>query len=769
MTTAVYQATVEELEALLSPRVVSRSLQEGLNLVGKTPQTVAFEDLEEILKAQVYRQLQVALPATEAKARIQDILERVKVLSDEAAKQTAVDQLVSQQAEVLLDLKAKLKPYNLYFEWSEVQKLRALIQLLEVEQEEGREAPKLITDALEQLKVVEQKLEDQLVLQAKELAELEATFESVQALGGAKVRRLENLISQIRESQHSRQLATAEVERSRKLSLDLRKLMESSVMVDIADDSEGLLNVESEADELLSIDTEGLAPEVTEKLLALDVENERHQLASYTKSYKNLLAYRPDLESRFSDLKNKLDSRTSVAEELPKLEQSLKAAQTMELAGLKQELNAILAALDTMPAVDSEELRQAVQIAFGMSETALPSLEDMQHIRSLYTLAQNRQKELAEQKEADQAAVERRQSQEESLQASLADSLEKYKDRATFKTEYEAFASAYQKLDGSDDAWERDEALETALAQEAKLLDAIMERSGDEQERSSAELKGYLRDLQKLPLSPAMAPDAGSLQENLKQHLRSESVDSGFIAEVAQRLASLKAQVEENFTLELTKLEQTAESSSAHAFKRTLESARAALQDGIYPDLEALSLELSESLEQRRTEQLNDLRMLETEIKQYQGMSTSTINEVSRFIDDARQSLERGEIVGDFNPAWLLLEQLRQDAEQRSSNFIPRLDAALADYRMVAKLNTDEVEAVGRTLNHLDSQRDALDKISENLRGHLEAALSDAEDSLVSLKEQFEATKAIAGQLVDSSSVLDDLFGAFDTPSKETT
>src|SRR5690606_10008001 len=120
-------------------------------------------------------------------------------------------------------------PFNLYFEWPEVQKLRAQIQLLEAEHEAGRESQALGEDAEVQLELVMQKLEDQLVLQARELGELREALEDVRSLGGPKVRRLETFVHQISSAQDSRHLAPAEIERARRLARDLRKLMESSV------------------------------------------------------------------------------------------------------------------------------------------------------------------------------------------------------------------------------------------------------------------------------------------------------------------------------------------------------------------------------------------------------------------------------------------------------------------------------------------------------------------------------------------------------------
>src|SRR5690606_25254431 len=129
----------------------------------------------------------------------------------------------------LAELRENLKPFNLYFEWPEVQKLRAQLQLLEDEADAGGEVASVLSEARDQLALLRQKLEDQLVLQAGELAELEEALERLSTLGGPRVRRLESLISRIRKAQEQRVLMPAEIDQARLLSVDLRKLLESSV------------------------------------------------------------------------------------------------------------------------------------------------------------------------------------------------------------------------------------------------------------------------------------------------------------------------------------------------------------------------------------------------------------------------------------------------------------------------------------------------------------------------------------------------------------
>src|SRR5690606_19322011 len=130
------------------PRVVSRSLKEGLRQHGRSPETADLATIEQILKVQVYRQLQVSMPVTAAKTAVSDIVERLRQVSGQPGSGSGSNSRgLASQAELLERLQVALRPFNLYFEWPEVQKLRAQIQLLETEHESGREAYALGQDA----------------------------------------------------------------------------------------------------------------------------------------------------------------------------------------------------------------------------------------------------------------------------------------------------------------------------------------------------------------------------------------------------------------------------------------------------------------------------------------------------------------------------------------------------------------------------------------------------------------------------------------------
>jgi len=376
VTNAAYQVLIRELEQLLPPRVVSRSLKDGLASLGKTPEDVTLADLSTLLRGPLKRQLEALLPPGRAEKATEEIIGRITDPDARLLQQTpAFEQKVRSELE---ELTAKLRPFNLYFEWPEVQKYRAQLQLIREEMDAEGNVAVLIREAREQLELLQQKLEDQLVLQAGELAELNEALERLRSLGGPRVRRLENLLNQISQAQEQRTLMPAEIEKARLLSVDLRKLLESSVYAT----SEPLDEIDIEAT------AELLPEEVNARLRQLDLDNEQHRLEQLRQQYGNLLDFRPELEGRLQALADQIASGTSSAADITALEVSLKDAFSQERNALTRELAAMAgdeAALSTP--VGSSKLRQALQVANGILATTLPDPGDIDHIRNLHQLA----------------------------------------------------------------------------------------------------------------------------------------------------------------------------------------------------------------------------------------------------------------------------------------------------------------------------------------------------------------------------------------------
>ncbi len=775
MTSAVYQATVEELEELLSPRVVSRSLKDGLEVIGKTPQVVSYEDLEKILKAQVYRQLQVAMPVNEAKTRIQDILTRLKNLELAQVEQGISDQAIEKQNDILADLKGRLKPFNLYFEWSEVQKLRALIQLLEVEQEEGREATKLVTDAREQLKIVEQKLEDELVHQARELTNLESTFETTKTLGGIKVRRFENLLKQIKSAQASRQLATAELERSKKLAIDLRKLMESSVVIDeeLTDAipeisaNEGLIEVESDADDLLVEDHALIADpsqDIQARIAEIDLEGEQYTLDTIANDNKTIISYLPELNQELNKSKQKLEAGESIAQDLEGLKARFSEATIAKRKELTAEITQISEATKTFAAeINDPELEQAIKVSLGILEATLPKLADIEHVRNLFRLAKEKNTELEKQKIEKRKELSKLFAKQKIALANFSETIEAYKDRKELAQEYAVFSNIVAKL-AEFHAGKKvsKELLARAQSAQIDLESALAERAQEEIERKRALLKALLVELRSLAVPEALQEEASNTEKKIISY--TNNLDESYIAdetidEVATAISKLKKEIQGLYLKDLEIILSEADAKGLANVRSKIQKAKDDLSKGIYPNVNELKLSLAKELENLQEEQINDLRQLSQELDKYKNLNVEGLEELNEFANDAQAQLAVGKTVAGFDDMWLKLEILRNIINEKTANFVPQLDKALVDFKEISKLNSEDVATVGLILKHLDEQRDSFDKVSIGVQGQLVNSLIEAQELIVRLREQLEATKAIAGKLANTN-VLDDLFGS---------
>lgn len=777
MSNQVYQATVEELEAILSPRVVSRSLQEGMRQLGRSPDTVDYGAVEKILKAQIYRQLQVTMPVTQAKQRIEDILGRLSGLGDGAVAAGAADVGLGRQGDRLEALREALKPFNLYFEWPEVQKLRAQIQLLEAEQEAEREATSLADDAEAQLQVVEQKLEDQLVIQARELGELSEALEQVRTLGGSKVRRLENLVNQIGAAQAGRQLAPAEIDRARRLARDLRKLMESSVYSDEMGEPDasseadaeqsgaaeaGVLDVEAEEEDLLSIDTADLDPAVSARLLLLDLEDERHDLEALASEYSELLGFQPSLASGIDALRARLESDASISGALEDLRRSLAESFDAYRETLQSELQKIEASLEGLrPEVDASELRQALRVALGILTTTLPSQADIHHVRNLHQLALE-QVEAFERAEDEARAQRDAQLQDQAvLLERLESTLLRYEDHAAvdeyrqLREEVNALRSAHEQEVLDPDI------LDNVRRAEASLESAIALIADQRIDRQRATLRNLLAQVKALPALGTVAARLSSVVQELErqlERLERDTLDDAQVQATASMVEALKAEAVATLERRLEALaEQAAELSSAPLLER-IRTAMDNLEEGAYPDLNALKAAIKQEREAERSEQIGELHRLEGEAARLAGMEGPTLAALQERLRAARQRIDQGGLAVGLEQARELLGEVQAEVELRLRDVIPRLDAALEAFGPVEKLNSDDVASVRRILRHLDSQRDALERVSVGLRLQLEASLAEAEALLEKLREEYEATRVIADQLV-SANVLDDVLG----------
>lgn len=770
MTNRVYQITVQELETVLSPRVVSRSLQEGLKQVGKTPETVAYDDIDKILKAYIYRQLQVALPVDKAKEKVKDVLARLEEVREGGAPRAAKDaeapppqqqaaakdNALAQQQQTLDELREAIRPFNLYFEWPETQKLRAQLQLLEEEQEQGREAPQLVSGARSQLKTLEQKLEDQLVTQADELSKLETAYEQVEDVGGYKVRRLDKIIRQVRAAQEERQLATGEIDRAKKLVTELRKLLQSSVASEETPAAQADTDTEAE---------EGLGD------LILDLSSERDDLAAIVKNHGNLLNFRPELAETIAGYEQQLDRDEALGDSLEQLRRDLGQAEQQLRQELQDELRGIKTNLANMDAeLDTQELTMSLQVTLGVLENTLPPESDVKHIRDLHRLLEQRSAGLASSREQAQQAQSAKLEQQGEAITRLQATLERYSTEGAAVTERKTLQGSLERLEQAhQDGDLAPELLAEAQSAAGELEAAVAERAQGVLDKQRAKVRGLLSQVQALPLIDPVLAQARALEQELSEQLEQleheplgdDRLDAS-VAMVDKLRGDLRAAYEQRIS---SFLEQASSLGNRDVLARIQEASQS-LEQGNYPDLSELERSLAQASSERLSEQLADLHQLETEARQLRGIDTDEFRDFQTLLQDARQRLEQGYTVDNLERGWTLLERLQGEMVQRSASFEPRLDELLGRFEPVSKLNTDEATHVRRVLRYLDSQRGAFNKISPGMQDQLMSSLDEAEEMLSQLQEEFEATRAIAGQLV-SGNVLDDVLGIFGDKSQQ--
>ena len=807
MTNALYQAAIQELEQILPPRVVSRTLKEGLTEQEQTPDTVEVDHFDAILKGAVYRQLQVSMPPERAKEAVSDILARLRAIaagepapaehdelppSEESAEDLAAPAALERQEDELVGLRAALKPFNLYFEWPEVQKLRAQVQLLEAEHQAGHEATGLVEEAHRQLTAVRQKLEDHLVIQARELAELEEAFEQVQSIGGVKVRRLENVIAHVRESQDARQLAPAEVERARKLAKDLRKLVESSAF------TEG----DAGTPDATVPDPERLSPEVSQRLAQLDRESEARDLQLLAEEHAHLLDHLPALAERVAATRAALERGERVGDGLPELSDTLAAASERQRTALREELAQMEAQARDLPAaVDTADLLQALAVVRGVLDTTLPSLDDTQDVRRLHRLALARREELERVEAESRVQHASGLAEQNALVARTRAALDRYGPDARDATIGDRLRVAVEALAAAN-AEERlaPDLVQAVRAAEEQLEAAVAHHADDVRVRERAQLRALLAKVDALPSLDALAARIGGVKRELVRLIdAAEGAPAGGAGEIAASgdassrdasprdassgdsvqvdaiqslVAALRRDAIDTCRARLDQLAQHASEIDAEDLLGRIQSANNVLDQDVYPDVRLLEAELRRQRDAFREGQFAELRRLERDAAEFgdTAFNDATLEEALRleaFLARARDELDGGGVATDLQRGWDLLASVQASVERRLADFEPRLDAALLAFQGVAMLNSEDVASARRILKHLDSQREAFPRISTGLRVQLVRALDEAEALLAKLQEEVEATRAIADRLM-SGGVLDDVLGLFGTGAETT-
>lgn len=316
----LYRTPLRMLSDLVSPKALERIFDSGARARGKTIADLNHADIADLLKRDVFKRLQLSVPAPLAKKRVQDVLD---ALDQDSNKNTAI----RNEDSILVALEGSAKRFSLYFDWPEVQKLRALLGVARAEMDAGKSVPGLLDEGMGLVATLERRLSEGLVTQAQDISELKSELKRFSGVGGPKLRRLEGLIAQVEEAQAQDTLSPAEVERARRLALDLRKLVESSVVADLG---------ASPSTELP--DPSLLTPEAAERLRELDRESESRDLADLARDQAVLLRVRADLARQFEGLAQRAAEGQVLGPDLPALRERLAREHEVVLAQEREQL-----------------------------------------------------------------------------------------------------------------------------------------------------------------------------------------------------------------------------------------------------------------------------------------------------------------------------------------------------------------------------------------------------------------------------------------------
>jgi len=737
--------SLKQLKNALEPHLGERTdvvLEEGLARLGISGGELSDADAANLLKRFVYRELQREMDAAAARKVVKEILAE---LGD------AAESGVTTEVDPKARLQAALSRYSLYFEWPEVQRLRSLAALIEASESEGQSASELLKEAQAQIDLLDEKLQNALLRQARDISYLEEALERVKSIGGPKLRRLQSLLKQIKEAQTTDTLATAEVERARKLAADMRKLVESSVVQnptlapEATAEEAGVVDVDETAEiaaeeddgfELL-IDFESLEPEVADRIREIDLAEERRRLELLKEQYAAVWSAE-GVRQLAAEVENLLDGGELAGEKIDQLQQALDEASKNALAEARARyewLSERLRSLDLEGGLPTGRARSQLElIKESLDMGILPSdLEEAERqIKSL--------EEALVKRRAEEARRARVIEEANSLVANARKAL-----AGEELPELAGFAERLALLEAGLAAGEIDESLLARL--KAELPDVLNQiaRAGEATKALRAKL---IAELESLPPLDEIRASAEALRMQVEE-LPPEELEAS--------VAGLRERALEISRARLRELAELA--GKFRVSDAPVQKAMEELEAGRFPDLEGVRREVEAAVVRARNQAKQKLEGLAAAARRLEGMGGETL---LAEIQAALESLPDGlpnteELENKLNQLLAARESLRTELGQRYQKVRERFEKA----RTVGGETAYRAQTV---LNFLEKGAERLSRLGTSGLREFERALGEAEKLVAQLEEEYAAAKQVAQQL--QSTDLDDLLGVFNAPAE---
>ncbi|WP_457629372.1 hypothetical protein [Oceanithermus sp.] len=747
---------LNRLHQALEPHLGERTdaaLREGMARLNLQPNALDPDSAATLLKRFVYRELQRSMDAARARRVVEELLEQLG--GDEAAAPTRAQTAPEPSKEALM---RALSRFKLYFEWPEVQRLRSIVALIEASESEGEPTTDLLKEGMAQVDLLEEKLQNALLRQARDITDLEDALERVKNIGGPKLRRLQSLLKQIKEAQQQETLATAEVERARKLAADLRKLVESSVVQNptlvpetprrASDEQQGVIPLEDEEEPELAteefdlvIDFENLEPEVVDRIREIDLAEEQRRLERLREQHAAVLeakAVRPLLEA----VEAKLAAGEPAGTLLDELQSALEEAAKDALAEARARyewLSERLRGLEMEdPELPSARARSQLELIRESLEMGVLPTDLDQAERQIKALEEG-----LEAKRREQVRRERLLEEARSLVAHAHEALPE-----DDVPEAVGFRERLALLEAGLNAGDVDEALLARLKAELPELLSQLAQAGEAVRAARARL---LAELEALPnLEPIVRT-----RDALK--LRLEESDPEALAEEVTAL-QLQARALVGETLE--RLAERARRFGVEV--PALTSATAELAQGRFPDLAAVEREVEAHVAEAQAERKRKIKRLRTAAERLRGLGGEAL--LLR-LDEAEAGLAEG--LPDLEPLERRLQELLAHRDALRRELGERYHSLRERFETARAVGGETAYRAHTLLSFLEKGAARLERLGSGGLTEMARALDEAEHVVAQLEQEYAAAKEVAQQL--SATDLEDLLGVFaDGPAAQT-
>lgn len=717
----LYNTIVQALEPILGART-QNILLEGLQRLGTKPEQIELPQAEVLLKRVVYRELQTKMPAGDARSLVERLLSQIQRDNAPAS---------------LPQLEAGLKRFGLYLDWPEVGRLRGVVNVL---RKQGLD-DNLLREGQSILHQLEDHLQSTLLRQARDLADLEASFNRVQSVGGPKLRRLEALIRQIKDAQSQDTIAQAEVEQARSIAADLRKLVESSVVqnptIDIRIETmeappislhneDAVVLVTDETGEFqLDLDLESLSQEQQDRIREIDLAEQRRQLDTLRERYAAILSHR-QVAQWVSPIMQALESGELQTEALVDLENDLRNTFQDVLSQTATRLNNLIQRLETVAAGVPSERSAPLKARLGIASETLQAGGIPTDLNAL----ENEIEELAQTLKAEQAAQARRSALQQALQE-----LQTEAQKALASAKNPAVQQFMQALAAAPPSEENLQALRNRFS-------ALLTELSREREEESLRRQGLRMALEALPVIEALEPQ----RQQLIQQLGSLP-----ITQAESFVEALSEHTRKHLAAILHTLSQQAQRYEVQVPE--IAAAQNAMASGAMPNPAPLEQALRDAVIARRKAVLEELSTLENSAQSFKGVGGE---EVLQQIAALKSQAQSGHPI-QLDPVHQSLQKLRQQQESLRNSLSLRVRQLLQDFKVQEEVTSNTVLLVKPRIEFLASAIERLPKLGPSGLVEIQRALTEAEPLMLQLAQEYEAAQALKQELkgADLESLLD--------------